>query len=334
MLPPLVFTPYLRTRPWGGTRLRDQLGKTLPGSGTYGESWELAALPEHDSIVAEGALAGTKLSTLWNTRRPELIGNTVPPYGGVTFPLLIKWLDCSETLSVQVHPDDAGAQAILGEPCGKAESWIVYDTTPDAVAYYGLKPGTTRAAFERHLDAGTVAECLGTLRPQRGEVIDVPPGTVHALGAGQLVLEVEQPSDATFRVFDWNRVGPDGRPRELHREQALRSIDWNRAAPPPLEGREWPNLGAGVEARTLVTTPSFVIHRIDARQPFANPFEQELCSWTVLFGAGVMVADDYERPFRTGATVLTSAGTRGVRWLPQGSSPLTLIAATLPRRKP
>ncbi|MEZ6067529.1 MAG: type I phosphomannose isomerase catalytic subunit [Planctomycetaceae bacterium] len=332
MLPPLVFEPYLRERIWGGTRLRDQLGKTLPGDDAYGESWEIAALPEHDSVVCEGPLAGTKLSVLWDTRRPELIGDATPPYGGVTFPLLIKWLDCSQTLSVQVHPDDAGAQAILNEPCGKAESWIMFDTTPDAVAFYGLKAGTTPDEFNRRLKDGTVAECLGTIQPQRGEIIDVPRNGARPWCG----TACARSRTAERRDLSGLRLEPR-RPRWAAPQAASggsgAGIDWNRCEPPPA-GRVWSDSPVGVTAQTLVETPSFQIHRFEIAGDgeFANPFPGELVSWTVLFGAGTLTASEgYQRPLNTGETVLTSASTANVVWRRDRAEPLTLIAATMPR---
>ncbi len=331
MLPPLVFTPYLRQRIWGGTRLRDRLGRTLPDDHPYGESWELSALPEHDSIVADGPLAGTPLSRLWRTHRDELIGDQPPPYGGARFPLLIKWLDCTALLSVQVHPDDAGAQRLIGEPCGKEEAWVFLEATPGCRAYFGVKAGTTPEEFARRMENGTVEQCLNTIHPRPGDVIHVPPGSVHALGSGQLLLEIEQPSDATFRVFDWNRPGPDGRPRPLHRSEALACIDWRRQAPPSLSPETWTSLPACVQGATLVRTESFCVHRVRAETPFEAPFPGRMAAWVVFDGAGALEWEGgaAQRTFHLGDTVLVPAGCPGVRWRPEPGG-LTLIAATLP----
>lgn len=331
MLPPLAFTPYLRQRIWGGARLRDVLGRVPPDDDRYGESWELSALPEHDSIVADGPLRGTSLSELWRTRRDDLIGDHVPPYGGKLFPLLIKWLDCNALLSVQVHPDDAAAQRLIGEPCGKAEAWVFLHADPGCTAYFGVKAATTPEEFARRMDDGSVEECLHVIRPRPGEVINVPPGSVHALGAGQLLLEIEQPSDATFRVFDYNRPGPDGRPRPLHREQALACIDWSRHAPPPLAIETWSHPPRGAPGETLVRTPSFCVHRLQVQQPCAVPFAGELSVWTVFAGQGDLMwgAEGVHRPLRTGDTVLIPARSPSARWVPAPEG-LTLIAATLP----
>jgi mannose-6-phosphate isomerase len=331
MLPPLVFTPYLRPRIWGGSRLRDRLGRTLPDDQPYGESWELSALPEHDSIVAEGPLAGATLGALWRTRREELLGNQTPPYGGEVFPLLIKWLDCNALLSVQVHPDDVAAQRLIGESCGKEEAWLFLDADPDGWAYFGVKGGTTPEEFARRMDDGTVEQCLNVIHPRPGEVVHVPPGSVHALGAGQLLLEIEQPSDATFRVFDYNRPGPDGRPRELHRQQALAVIDWNRQSPPPLTIEPWTHPPRGVRAETLLRTESFCLHRLQAIVPFDAPFPGQMTAWVVFEGAGDLLWERgaARRTFHLGDTVLLPATCKAPRWRP-GPGGLTLIGATLP----
>jgi mannose-6-phosphate isomerase len=329
MLPPLAFVPYLRSRIWGGTRLRSRLGRDVPADQVYGESWELSALPEHDSIVADGPLQGTKLSDLWNTRRRELWGDAPVPYGGKLFPLLIKWLDCNDLLSVQVHPDDARAQKLIGEPCGKAEAWIFLEADPGCRAYFGLKPGTTPDEFSRRMLDGSVEQCLATIHPRPGEIINVPPGSVHALGAGQLLLEVEQPSDATFRVYDYNRPGPDGKPRALHREQSLASIDWDCHAPQPLKPQPWSNAAPGVEGELVVKTSSFAMHRVQLQKPLYNPLEGTMSVWIVIAGGGQLTsdADAKRRAIKLGDTVLIPASCPAAVWTP-GPDGLTLIAAT------
>lgn len=330
MLPPLTFVPYLRPRIWGGTRLRERLGRSVPDDQAYGESWELSALPEHDSVVADGPLRGTRLSELWQSRRRELWGDAPPPYGGRLFPLLIKWLDCNELLSVQVHPDDAGAQRLIGEPCGKAEAWVFLDADPGCRAYFGIKPGTSPDEFSRRMQSGTVEQCLQTIFPRPGEVLYVPPGSVHALGPGQLLLEVEQPSDATFRVFDYNRPGPDGRPRPLHREQALATIDWRRCVPPQLQERPWSQTPPGAAAELLVEAPAFRLHRVQLSQPFTGPFAGQMSAWTVIGGRGELTSYGAPpRSLRLGDTILLPASAAEVVWSPAAEG-LTLIAATVP----
>lgn len=330
MIPPLVFEPYLRQRIWGGTRLRERLGRKVPEGQLYGESWELSALPEHDSIVADGPLAGRRLSELWDTRREDLFGDGEPPYGGAIFPLLIKWLDCNTLLSVQVHPDDAGAQRLIGEPCGKAEAWIFLDADPGCEAYFGVRTGTTPETFAACMDEGTVESCLETIHPHPGQVIYVPPGSVHALGAGQLLLEIEQPSDATFRVYDYNRPGPDGKPRELHREHSLACIDWNRQQPPELSSVPMTDLPGGVSGTTDVRTASFAVHRFTLEESMTSPFHGRLSSWTVFHGDGQLLCDveGGTRQVRRGDTVLIPANCPEAIWQP-GPGGLTLIAATV-----
>ncbi len=207
-------------------------GKALPDAGQFGEAWDLSVQKLHVSRVCDGPFAGETLAGIWETYS-ELWQPQGQREDGA-FPLLIKWLDCDSMLSVQVHPDDARAQRLLNEASGKTEAWVILHAEPDARIYAGLKPGVDRAELERRSAEGTVAECLHSFVPHRGDVIHIPAGTVHASGGGIVMAEVQQTSDATFRLFDWNRVGSDGRPRELHVAQALECIDWDRGPVNPV----------------------------------------------------------------------------------------------------
>ncbi len=225
----LQFTPLYQTRVWGGRRLETLLGRLLPDAQPYGESWELVDRDEHQSVVATGAFAGTTLHTLWTEHRTAVFGDAVRRPAAARFPLLIKVLDACDDLSIQVHPPAHVAAALGGEP--KTEMWFVAHAEPGARLYAGLRAGVTRAAFERALDDGSVASSVHSLQPRAGDSLFVPSGRVHALGAGLLVFEIQQNSDTTYRVFDWNRVGLDGKPRALHVESSLRCIDFSDVAP-------------------------------------------------------------------------------------------------------
>jgi mannose-6-phosphate isomerase len=234
---PFSFLPILKPRVWGGRRLAS-LGKTLGGEAPIGESWELSNLAEGQSLVAEGPLGGTPLGELVRERAPELLGPV--RLDGGAFPLLVKYIDAAETLSVQVHPDAAISARLGGRP--KSEAWYILDAKPGAVIYLGLRPGTSRVELEAAIAADRL-ETLLRVRPVRpGDVVPVVPGTIHAIGAGVLLAEVQQPSDTTYRLYDWGRLGLDGKPRALHLAEALQSIVFEQA-PDPLRAPARIDLG-------------------------------------------------------------------------------------------
>jgi mannose-6-phosphate isomerase len=230
---PFVFKPIFKQRVWGGRRLESNLGKALPPNNPIGESWELSDLPDPDqSEVAAGSLEGVTLGQLVEQDPQGLMGPVALDQG--SFPLLVKYIDASQTLSIQVHPDETAAARLGGRP--KSEAWYVLDADPEAVIYLGLHPGTGPEQLRRALETGGVEELVVRVPARPGTLLPVPPGTVHAIGAGILLAEVQQPSDTTYRVYDWGRVGLDGQPRQLHVDQALQSIHYDAA--PRAEGGE------------------------------------------------------------------------------------------------
>lgn len=329
---PLVFEPFFRPQVWGGRRLEAYLGRAFQGDGPIGEAWMLSAQTLHVSRVAEGPHAGTLLTDLWAEHCEEFAG---PPgrlsVAGRPFPLLFKYLDCQELLSIQVHPDDATARRIGAGDSGKTEAWIVLDAEPAAQIYAGLLPGTTRADVERHLEQGTLVECLNRLHPRRGDCIFIPAGTVHAVGGGVLMAEVQQSSDATFRLFDWNRLGQDGRPRELHIEQSLAAIDWAAPRAEPQGGKPISGLPVGVEGTRLIDCPFFTIDRFTLTTLAAWSSNPVPSVWMVIEGeAELSAGGGYRRVFRRGETVLVprSAGATAWRRLASQES-VTLLAVPL-----
>jgi mannose-6-phosphate isomerase len=222
---PIRFHSIFRSYIWGGDRLATQLGKKPPGSGIWAESWEIVDHREGESVVADGPFSGWTLRQLIESFPMELMGKDTP---NERFPLLLKYLDCQRVLSVQVHPDDAYGAQMPQPDRGKTEAWFVIDAEPNAKLYAGLKPGVDRTALERAIASGSTEDCLHVLYPRAGDCVFIPAGTVHALGEGLLVAEIQQASDCTFRLFDWNRVDKDGKPRQLHVEQALEVIDFER----------------------------------------------------------------------------------------------------------
>ena len=224
---PLAFQPIFLERIWGGTKLAEVFGKKLPAGKRIGESWEIVDRPEAQSAVANGPLKGKTLHELWSQYRKEIFGE-VPD--AARFPLLVKILDAQEKLSLQVHPPEKIAAKLGGEP--KTECWYVAAAEPDAELLIGFKRSTSREEFETALRAGSVADHIHTIRVRAGDAMFLPAGRFHAIGGGNLLVEIQQNSDTTYRVFDWNRVDPaTGKPRQLHVDQALTSIDYNDVAP-------------------------------------------------------------------------------------------------------
>lgn len=226
-LPILTFHPIFQKRVWGGRRLAELYGKALPPGEPIGESWEITDRPGAASVVAEGPLAGRDLRWLMENHRAELLGEA-RDIGG-RFPILAKLLDAQDSLSIQVHPPAALAARLKGEP--KAEAWLFAATKPGAEIIAGLRVGTTHADFEQRLRAGTVSESVHRIPVRAGDAMFLPSGRLHALCAGSVLFEIQQNSDTTYRVFDWNRAGLDGQPRELHIEPALAAIDFNDHEP-------------------------------------------------------------------------------------------------------
>jgi mannose-6-phosphate isomerase len=225
---PIRFSPLYMERVWGGRELAARLGRPLPGAQPVGEAWELVDREEAQSVVADGPLAGRTLHDLWTNHREEIFG---PRHAnaGPRFPLLCKLLDARDRLSVQVHPPADIAPRLRGEP--KTEMWYFLACDPGSRIYAGLRPGTTRETFAELLHAGRVEECLHVLPTRTGDSIFIPSGRLHAIGEGNLIVEIQQNSDTTYRVFDWNRTGLDGQPRELHIEESLLSTDFADFAP-------------------------------------------------------------------------------------------------------
>ncbi len=233
MSPPTIlqFAPIYQSRVWGGRTLETRFGRNLPDAVIpYGESWEISARPEADSVVVTKCdLEGLTLTDLWadkNLRR-AIFGPHCPDE--VRFPLLCKILDCREKLSLQVHPPTGIAALLKGEP--KTEIWYVADAEKNAELYVGVKTGATAENFRAALKNGTVEEWVHTLYPKKGDHILIESGRLHAIGSGLLIYEIQQNSDTTYRVYDWNRIGLDGQLRPLHVEESLRCINFDDIEP-------------------------------------------------------------------------------------------------------
>jgi len=223
---PLTFKPIFMERIWGSHRLASQFGKKLPPTGTIGESWEIVDRPEAQSIVRNGPLRGRTLHELWTRDRDATFGRVAD---ASRFPLLVKLLDAHDTLSLQVHPPEKVAAKLGGEP--KTEFWYVAFAIADAKLLAGLRQAVTRDQFAKAVRDGTVADLVHTIPVQTGDSIFLPAGRFHAVGAGNVLVEIQQNSDTTYRVFDWNRRDDKGKPRQLHVDQALECIDFTDVAP-------------------------------------------------------------------------------------------------------
>jgi mannose-6-phosphate isomerase len=227
---PLVFEPIFMERVWGGRRLELLYGKRLPPGALIGESWEIVDRPEAQSVVHNGPLRGQTLHDLWQAHRDEIFGD-VPD--GPRFPILAKLLDAQEILSLQVHPPSARAAELGGEP--KTEFWYIAAASPQAELFAGLKKRATRATFEKAIKEGKIPSQLHRIALATGDAFFLPSGRLHALGAGNVIVEIQQNSDTTYRVFDWGREKSGAAPRKMHIEEALQCIDFEDHEPPLIQ---------------------------------------------------------------------------------------------------
>jgi mannose-6-phosphate isomerase len=262
---PIVFEPIFKERVWGGRTLERLYGKHLPAAVPIGESWEISDRPGDVSIIGNGPFAGRTLRWLMDEHGVEVLGASAPAPGH-RFPLLCKILDAREKLSLQVHPPPRSSGQ-LGEP--KTEMWYIAGADPGAELFVGLRHGLGRDAFERAIREGRVADCFHRVSVRTDDAMFLPSGRVHAIGAGLVIFEIQQNSDTTFRVYDWDRVGLDGKPRELHIEQSLASIDFSDVAPALVArgARE----DEAFSRRPLVRDPLFNIDLVESdRQSVAS----------------------------------------------------------------
>lgn len=219
----ILFQPVYQERVWGGRNLEQKLGRTLPEDKVIGESWEIVDRPEAQSTTGDGSSIRELIEA-----DPEAIMGTGWP-ADRPFPILVKWLDCREKLSLQVHPPASIASALGGEP--KTENWYIAEAEPHATLMAGLKNGVSKEDFESALKEGALEPLVHSFPVQAGESIFIPSGRLHAIGGGNLILEIQQNSDTTYRVYDWGRVGLDGQPRQLHIEESLKSTNFDDFEP-------------------------------------------------------------------------------------------------------
>ena len=306
---PVAFEPLFKPKPWGGERLATLLGKRLPAGEPIGESWELVSLPGHESRVRDGPLAGRTLADLVQLWGPDLLGDA--PLIDGRFPLLIKFLDARENLSVQVHPkpDKRG-----GPPGLKHEAWYIVHADPGSKLYIGLKPRVGPADVARVANTPAMVDVLRTWPAQPGQCYYLPSGTLHALGAGVVVAEIQTPSDVTYRAYDWDRTDAAGRPRELHLAQALANIRYDvtdeMIAQPPT-----PLVSPAGHAIRLATCERFTLDLLETIPDIFSP-TGVMRIWIILAGTLQMACAPSAATFTPGDVILIPASCGPLRITP------------------
>jgi mannose-6-phosphate isomerase len=287
---PLNFNPVYKEKIWGGTRIKEVFNRDLPAD-RIGESWEVTAQPGEISTVKNGVLKGEKLTGLIKEFPLEMLGRKTS-----YFPLLIKYIDANDKLSVQVHPDNDYARRVEGVS-GKSEMWYVIKAQPGAKLIYGLKPGTTREVFARSIKDRTIEEYLNEVEVKEGDTFFMPAGTVHAIEEGILIAEIQQNSDITYRIHDWGRTDSNGKPRALHIEKALDVINFNSVFE-----------RSGNTGSLLANCPYFVVEKLDILNNFRLVFNKK--SFFVLLtinGEGAIYHNDLRYNLTPGITYFLPA---------------------------
>jgi mannose-6-phosphate isomerase len=331
---PLRFEPYLRPMVWGGRQLGELLDKSLPESCAYGEAWEISDHPSHASVIANGPFKGQTLRQLMEREPALLLGDTAKYYP--RFPWLVKLLDAWDWLSVQVHPDEVDVVRLWPGEGSKTEAWFVLAAKPDSRVYAGLLPGVDEARLRAALRAGTVGDCLHHFSPRPGDCVFLPAGTVHAVGGGVLMAEVQQTSDATFRLFDWDRRDAKGQMRQLHIEESLACIDWNSGPVKPVRAKGYPGVPGSPQKKELasirqrlVACPYFTLEYVRQNEPFTCGGTGRLQVLLVLHGRGRLWTGEGVWELTVGDTLLLPAALNALTCHPEGD--LGILLPTLPR---
>lgn len=297
---PLIFNPIFKERIWGGTKLKDFLNKSFEGN-QIGESWELSTVANDVSVVANGEFAGLNLNELIEKYPIELLGSKSIEKFGLEFPLLFKFLDAKEDLSIQVHPNDELAK-LRHNSFGKTEMWYVMQADETARLVVGFKNKINKEEYLKHLESKTLVTILNETPVQKGDAFFLETGTVHAIGAGVLIAEIQQTSDVTYRLYDWDRVDANGIGRELHNDLAVDAINYNET-----NTKVFYNKGTN-ESVNLVECPFFTTNIIEVSEKYIWKKRKE--SFTVFMcteGSFVIVTSDFTFKFKKGDTVLIPA---------------------------
>jgi mannose-6-phosphate isomerase len=325
---PLRFVPFLRPMVWGGQRLGQLLHKPIVPGERFGESWDVSDHPLHRSKVARGPRTGQTLRSLMEAEAAGLIGAEAA--ADRQFPWLVKFLDACDWLSVQVHPDTAAVRQLWPGEGSKTEAWFVIDAAPGSRVYAGLLPGVDSGRLRDGLARGTVADCLHSFEPTPGDCIFLPAGTVHAVGGGVLIAEVQQTSDATFRLFDWNRRDAQGKSRTLHIEESLASIHWDKGPVHPVHVASFRSAldSPSLVRQQLVNSPFFVLDYLQSAEAFPCGGEGRLQALLVLEGEARLLAPGLEEEIALGQVWVFPAAMRP-SWC-QPKRPVKALLCTLP----
>lgn len=323
----LCFERIALEKVWGGRALASSLGFDLPPDVPIGETWEVVDRAGENSTVRGGMLGGRTLRELMESSAPALLGAARPTADG-RFPLLVKYIDASDDLSVQVHPDDATAAEIGGGAEGKTEAWFIVSAEPGACLYAGLREGVTAEVFAREASGPGVVDLLCRWEVRPGDCVLVPGGTVHAIGKGITLLEVQQNSDTTYRLYDWGRVGLDGEPRETHVEQALRCVAFGTPPRPPAP-TGWREDGAGVGRAELCRCAHFTMDRLRAAGEVELDSGGAVRIYAVMDGAGALRTEGGGTlPLARGDTVLVPASAGAHALVPDGQALDVVLVST------
>ena len=297
-LEPLRFERQFVEKIWGGRSLERRLGIELPAGAPIGETWEVVDREAESSVVAGGPLEGRTLRELMTDSPREILGKAPAARDG-RFPLLVKYIDAADDLSVQVHPDDEFAARLAGGAEGKTEAWYILDVAAGGALYAGLKPDVTAEDFADIADGPGVVEALLRWDVEPGDCMLVPGGTVHAIGKGVTILEVQQNSDTTYRLWDWGRVGLDGEPRETHVELALSCVAFGQPERPPMRPA-YEDVGGGMRCAVLARSRHFGVNALELGAERRLPTNGQFQIYTVLDGEGTLSVDGREGRWRLG----------------------------------
>lgn len=313
MLPPLRFLPLIKQRRWGGTRLGTHLRKPIGTIKDAAESWEVVDHGIDQSLVASGPYEGWSLSQLIRKFPEDMLGEHSKQ---TTFPLLVKFLDADDRLSLQVHPNDLQAWKFAHEQTGKTEAWVILNALPDSVIYAGLKVGTTPENLAAAIATGTVESLVHKFRANAGDCLLIPPGTVHAIGEGVMLVEVQTSSDITFRLHDWGRTDTDGNLRPLHIPQALECINYSQAPILPLKNTN----AAGEITEQAITCEHFEVWRYRGLTPWSLELPGRFQILMVLEGEGELTWSGGTERLSPGDTILIPASCLNAKFQPSRAS--------------